>query len=1013
MKNKTLKFIGVIIITTFILSYLSSTALVSAAEEPPSLVLETSDSKNTGMGILQTERPVASTLQINSNVSGGFTYLDFMGNPQVTEDSVLETENSELYYPVNLRYENFWNQEYLREFQTNYVKARNVSDQPDQYGNYEVSLLTEQYELSVDSSCEISVSDLTSEILFNAKSKGIYQIWYNSIILIGNPVIFSPSDKIVIPKMAELPEVIPAPGANSLGKYFYFAAYETGTYRIYIKTADQIMTLRADYHKAQSIKFGEAIRGGKDPSDPTFFDTVYSMDVYELNIKDLETVHKYLLEFEYGSPKKNYFVEDSLRSYYLSLSEGINRVLPSITTGIIYIVIDNPNYFYWNWADMVQADPLKYTMKFEQIEPLEHVIGGNETINLAKSVGVTARTFEIVNTSLVSFHFENVGTNQPVVLGSGSSYIQKIDEDEVRFASIPSRISASANGTFASALLEPGKYKVIFQHSGTMGPEYLYFYSKEVDLNTLDVESMDLSGALPLPYNFTTLDFEDVTLPVWEGYPNTYGATYPIGFNFSIDENFWDYGYNVSIHADKNTDIFDDYITPDLASLFDDSPPRGFTNYTDEIQPGNSSKVPVKTDGSSGNDALIIGAYDKFDAIEVNLADPSDMDAFTWQYWSTTGADDWRDFDISNHDFTDGTLTATGSLNKSGTISWDPDKLSNWDFFSDNSPDTGDGTPDTDNENYYLIRVECSDDNAAIANITSVRLRKYVKINMDLESELAFNIGTLEEPVYYEASAGSSSNFIFTSSIEQESRRYTSHIINKNYYSDEAILYLYAANIRQYDFNGSNTGEDNFLPFDKPLTFSICVFQPEENYRSFIDYNISTNNATTHSDQLNLTTLASDMSEVIDIPDRLTLYLNITPRTMYDWTQINVQFVNATVKSTKLIFPARYDLKTARTYTGNYTNGQFNLGMNFTGANMNASIEFGFITEIVYIEFVIENTTNNPAIFKVFGSQFDYSLLTILESSTETNWILYGGIGGGVVVLVAVSVIIYKKKHPV
>ena len=54
-------------------------------------------------------------------------------------------------------------------------------------------------------------------------------------------------------------------------------------------------------------------------------------------------------------------------------------------------------------------------MRFDQIDPSPHEIGGNETINLAKSVGITARTFEIVNTSLVSFHFEDLGASSPNV----------------------------------------------------------------------------------------------------------------------------------------------------------------------------------------------------------------------------------------------------------------------------------------------------------------------------------------------------------------------------------------------------------------------------------------------------------------------------------------------------------------------------------------------------------------------------------------------------------------------
>jgi hypothetical protein len=40
-------------------------------------------------------------------------------------------------------------------------------------------------------------------------------------------------------------------------------------------------------------------------------------------------------------------------------------------------------------------------------------------------------------------------------------------------------------------------------------------------------------------------------------------------------------------------------------------------------------------------------------------------------------------------------------------------------------------------------------------------------------------------------------------------------------------------------------------------------------------------------------------------------------------------------------------------------------------------------------------------------------MLTILASPSATNWVLFGGIGAGVVVLVAVSVVIYKKKNPV
>lgn len=583
------------------------------------------------------------------------------------------------------------------------------------------------------------------------------------------------------------------------------------------------------------------------------------------------------------------------------------------------------------------------------------------------------------------------------------SYIQKIDEEEVRYASMPSWISG-INGTFASAILEPGKYRVIFQHSGSMEPEYLHFYSKPIDFETLNVEDMDISG-FPT-YDFTSLNFEDVILPTWEEYPNTDGATYPIGFNISIDENFWDYGYNISIQTSKNQDLFDDYITPDLAFLWDETY-NNYTDYTAAIQPGNAQKVPVKTDGNQDNDALIIGSYDKFDRVVVDLADASDRDAFKWQYYRQTSG--WRDFDPLDEDFFDGTNSSTGSLNKSGTISWDPELLSRWYYqYEDINSST---LPDTDEQNYYLIRVLCTDSSASIANITSISLRKFVKINLYVVSQLAFNIGTPEKPVYYLASEQSDQNLNLASSYGQASFNQTSHTIDKNYFSNDSILYLYAKRLSQFDYNGSNDGDSPYAQLEKPLTFSVCVFQPEDNYKRIIDYNISDNIPTTHSNQLNLSALTSDMQESINIPDRLTLYLNITPRNMYDWTQFNVQFINASVISTNLILPAKYDIKSAGKYLGDYNNGQFSLP--YTGVNMNASIEFGFITETVYLEFVIENTTNNAAIFKVFGGQFDYPLLTVLAAQSGTNWYLWGGIGGGVVVLVVVSVIYYKKKHPV
>jgi hypothetical protein len=941
MKNKTIKFIGVVLITTFILSYLSSTALVSAAEETQGLILETSASKNTGMGILQTERPLASTLQINSNISGEFSTHSFLEDVIEGPESMSETEDSELYYPVNLRYDNFWNLEYLSEFKTQYVKAQNVSDLPDQYGNYSVSLLTEQYSLSVDDSCEIFVSDLTPEVLFNAKSKGIYQVWYNDIVFSDIDIV-SPSNKYITPMQGELPPVTDFFGAPSLGKYFYFAAYETGTYRIFLETSDEIIKLTADHHKPQSIKFDEAIYSGKDPSDPTFFDTAYTMDVYQVDIDDLGIVNRYLLDIDFGDPVMNYFFENSLFNYPFSMSSGFNQILPSVTTGKVYIVIENPLYFSWTAPGLEAANPLKYTMKFEQTEPLPHSIGDNETINLAKFDGVTARTIEIVNTSLVSFHFEDKSSNSPKVFESSGSYIQKIDEDEVRPASMQTEISDS-NGIFISALLEPGKYMVAFQHTGTWGTEYLHFYSKKIDFETLSVENMDLYGdSKPFTtYNFTTLDFEEVILPTWEDYPNMYGATYPIGFNFSIDENFWDYGYNISIQADKNPDLFDDYITPDLSFLREGAT-ANYIDYTDAIQPGNSQIVPVNPNGNG--DALVIGSYDKFDRIEVTLADASDSDAFVWEYYETSGPDSWATMETGNPTFVDGTSTATGSLNKSGIISWDPDQFNqNWDHQTKFLNSTT--FPDTDGQPYYLIRVRCNDNSAAVANITSVSLRKFIKIRFDLKSQLAFNIGTSENPVYYQASEDSITNRIFDYNLGETNLFDTDPIIDKNYFSDEAILYLYAQNLRQYDYNGSDDGTP-FAEFEKPLTFSVCVFQPE-NYKQIIDYNISENVPTTHFPPLNLSTLTSDMSTTINIPDQLTLYLNITPRTMFDWTQINVQFINASVESTKLIFPAMYDLKTAGTYTSTYNNGEWDLDLD--GDNMNASIEFGFITETVYI----------------------------------------------------------------
>ncbi len=572
----------------FSLSIIAPFSAIAAEPEDFSLDITTTEDEPFGMAVLNIEGSMLSTLQVESTVPSVIGIQDYLGN-NVEEQTVPDTPDADLYYPKNFRLEQDWNYDTLNEFDNHYIYVENNSMD---YGNntFTLTSTTVQYPLSAGESVEILVSEIVSEIDLDVSSKGIYQIWLNDIN-INDITILSPTNKKISYEEGELPDVSDSISV-SLGKYFYFPAFETGVYKIFIETSNSIIRADAEYRKPTKLRMGELISAGVDSHSTELFNPTYSMDVYELDVDDIANYYKYIFNLDYGSPTIRTFYETPYESVDYSMPSGFNKILPVMAAESIYIVVDNPVYFGWTFPGISEVNPVKYQLKFEEIEPVPHTIGTWEQIALPQEQVMQTRSILIEETSFLSLHCEDIGAESPDVYSNSiiSTYLVKVSDDYIRIPQIHD-VHSDALGVFGTYLVEPGTYVIGFQHSGSLGTEFLNFTSAIRPLHDYSTVDWDQSSS----DNFINLSsFQDLTLEPWADFPYTSGASYGAGLEFSIDEHFWNYGFNITLDVSKNADIFEESITPDLGFLWDDSNDE-YTDYTVEIQPGNAQAVPFKT----------------------------------------------------------------------------------------------------------------------------------------------------------------------------------------------------------------------------------------------------------------------------------------------------------------------------------------------------------------------------------------------------------------------------------
>jgi hypothetical protein len=147
------------------------------------------------------------------------------------------------------------------------------------------------------------------------------------------------------------------------------------------------------------------------------------------------------------------------------------------------------------------------------------------------------------------------------------------------------------------------------------------------------------------------------------------------------------------------------------------------------------------------------------------------------------------------------------------------------------------------------------------------------------------------------------------------------------------------------------------------------------------------------------------------------VYVELKPKTRYDWTQLNINVINGSVSSSNIIYPATYNQYTIASlisWGGGIYNTNTFVERIATGAlNFNMSMDFGFISEKVYLELVI--STSTPAyltIINIDSRQFGYPVLTIGLAEGFPTWAIILIVAGAVCGVSALLMFIYKKKHP-
>lgn len=1010
-KNKTTLWCSIILFI-FIFSAITPTFAFGATYKYATTTVTTTAAQSSTKVIIKPQTSMFVTTQIQSNLPGNFSMTDYDGNVIGSNYVVPNSSDANLYYPTNIgnniEYNNTGS---VDEAQARYV---NIANNSADFGNYSVSLVTDKHDLTAGNSIDFFFNNSLCEVDLSVDKAGIYQIWYNNIVL--NPIIESPTQTSVNSISGQLPHVS-STSSISLGKYFYFMATEKGVYQIYLSSSSPYVNLRCEYHAPTSISFGQAISGGVDINSPDFANPQYSMDVYSFSA-NVMNYYSYFLQYDFGSPNAIFFISTPYTTDYSSMSTTINGVYDPEGTGTVYIVIDNPSYFSWNNYGVKIPSPIKYTLKLNEIVPKSfQANNGSELITVGQNPGGEARSIDISNTSVMSMELADMGQSSPYVWG-GAPYLERIINGYSFQPNIYNTVYSTSTDKELNILLSPGMYKILFYHQGNSGIEFMQF---NTTLNEVSNTSVILKN-VTTPLNNVT-DFTNFTLKNWGNQSISHAESMGNGLTFNIDPNFRDYGYNLTIDPSKNPSVFDKTLKPDLGYLWN-ATSNSFVNYSLDIASGNGAPVPLKTSGSTNGDAFILGSYEKFKSITLDISQPASVDAFTWQYLSTTTVIlhhtpiityNWQTFTPSTNNFVDNT-NINGSLKQSGTISWDPSPstMPNWNYYSSTSNDTTNILPNTNNTPLYLIRVVCNNSASNIPTIKSVSLKQFVNIEISLNTQLGFDTNFLGTSCFDSTSYSNDfSNTQINNTEIPPSITGSGFGLNTNFYYKTGVIFFSGSLWTIMDYNGSNDGTPERL--NQSLIFSVSVYRLND-YKEF-NYTMGQNIPINSTDQLNMTTYNGyDANYSYNASEYSYVYIRIDPRTKYDWTQLNVQVQNGTLIDYSLLSPFNY----TELYVA--SDNEYQLGNTWKIANgatnANLSSEFGFVTNYMLLKLEIAPiNTSVLTTVNVFSGQYNYPFLTFVSTSARlpTSWQWWYTlliVLGAVAIGSAVTYSIYKKKNP-
>ena len=981
MKLKTKHFTRVMLVTVVIL--LCMPVLASAKEHSyDSESVTTSSSDPYSKVAITPQSSMFATVQISGNKPGTFSLQNWQGG-NIDTEIVPDVLEADLYYPINIGSDISYQNGYglTQEWNTYYV---NVANNSDKFGEYDVSLITDRYKIGNGDSIEIQLNTgVIPEVDILVERKGIYQIWHNDVGLALN--IISPSGKSVTPRTEDLPDH--QFGGTTLGAYFYFAAFEIGKYKMTFTTGASVVNLRCEYFKTKVIRSGSSISDGVMPGSSEILNPEYQKFVYELDI-DLQNYYVYSCNFDFNDPgatDRRIFYETASACTSTALNTGDDLVFSPAGGSKVYIVIDVPNYFTWASPGAAESGVPKFSLEFNEIKSDRVSFGDSEMIVVTQEDFAVGRFIRTRKPGVVSLQFESVGPSSPDLI-HGAPYIREIADDRILTPQIYDSLYSSGGNSSINVFLSKGTYKFGFTHSGYLGNEYLR-------LTTAFTEAEDTSVDVKDPaVDLTSGQFQDITLSGWGNMPDPDGATHGGALILDVDENFRDYGYNVTFDPAKNGQIFNVDLTPNLEVLFDDTN-NLFVDHT-----WNAS-LPLKTTGGTVGDAFVIGSFDKFSGVQVSLGTASDTDAFIWQYLSSGTT--WVDFD-SGDDFVDGTATGSGSLQQSGFISWDPAVLTNWNFETSTSDDVGNEIPSTDNEDLYFVRVVCNNSAATVPTVSNFSLKKYVRINFDTYYEFGYDIGPLGDPYYDETGTVGVTSINIDNADATYSHDVSGFALNHNFNYETAVLFMSTNDMRIRNYNGSNTGVLEELTAN--MVFSVSIYRNNNWIQQ--EYDLGKDAPSVHSADVNYTTVPYGHSLTYNTSEVDLAYVKLLParKGQFDWSQITMRITNGTNIDVYYYMPwsvEDYAIRSDSLY--DYT---------FPGSGADRTMELGFVTEYILLEFDLDSTEGDGMVtIDLYAGHFGYPMITFKVSGFVWTWYYtVGAVGLGVIVGGVVAFFLIRKK---